>query len=404
MYEAFLSDWLLPIVQPYLDPANCGGLKGTSISHYLIRLLHFIHATLDKSDPHAVVMALIDLSKAFNRVDHTLVIEDLHDMKVPAWLLKILISYLTERSMILKFRGAISAPRALPGSAPQGVFLGCFFFMVKFNGALLRPSVPRPFPKPKPLMFSQATSCSVKYIDDASQACSVKLKKSLNKIDIADRPRPLDFHEHTGYILNPQTNQLQEDLDNLKTFTDENLMVINQKKTHIMKFNFRKSLDFPPIFSFGNGPCLEIVNQTKLVGIIIQDDLKWSAHVEYMIKRANKKIWLLRRMKILKLDFDILLDFYCKEVRSILEFGVPVWSSGITSRMREQLERVQKVCISIILCDTEWKISYEVGCTILGIEPLTFRRLDRCIKFIQKASSDLRHADMFCQNTKHKYS
>ena len=163
---------------------------------------------------------------------------------------------------------------------------------------------------------------------------------------------------NTGFSLDPHNNQLQEDLDNLKTFTDENLMVINQKKTNIMKFNFRKSLDFPPIFSFENGPSLEIVNQTKLVGIIISDDLKWSAHVEYMVKRANKKIWLLRRMKILKLDTDILLDFYCKEVRSILEFGVPVWNSGITSRMRELIERVQKVCISIILCDSEWNIPY----------------------------------------------
>ena len=130
VYEAFLSDWLLPIVQPYLDPANCGGLKGTSISHYLIRLLHFIHATVDKHEPHAVVMALVDLSKAFNRVDHTLVIEDLHDMKVPCWLLKILISYLTERSMVLRYQGKTSSPRSLPGSAPQGVFLGCFFFMI----------------------------------------------------------------------------------------------------------------------------------------------------------------------------------------------------------------------------------------------------------------------------------
>ena len=81
-------------------------------------------------------------------------------------------------------------------------------------------------------MHSKATSCTVKYIDDASQACSAKLKKSLNKIDIADRPRPLEFFEHTGYTLSPD-NQLQEDLDNLKTFTDENLMVINQKKTQI---------------------------------------------------------------------------------------------------------------------------------------------------------------------------
>ena len=241
------------------------------------------------------------------------------------------------------------------------------------------------------------TFCSLSV--DASQACSVKLKKSLNSIDTTDRPRPLEFFEHTGYSLSPHNNQLQEDLDNLKTFTDENLMVINQKKTHIMKFNFRKSLDFPPIFSFGDGPCLEIVQQTKLVGIIISDDLKWSAHVDYMIKRANKKIWLLRRMKILRLEADILLDFYCKEVRSILEFGVPVWNSGITGKMREQIERVQKVCISIILCDTKWEISYEVGCTILGIEPLTFRRDELCTKFIQNASCNPRHADMFCRNT-----
>ena len=69
-----------------------------------------------------------------------------------------------------------------------------------------------------------------------------------------------------------------------------------------MKFNFRKSLDFPHIFTIGNGPQLEAVNQTKLVGIVISDDLKWSAHVDYMVKRANMKIWLLRRMKILRLD------------------------------------------------------------------------------------------------------
>ena len=399
VYEAFLSDWLLPIVQPFLDPANCGGLKGTSITHYLIRLLHFVHANVDKAEPHAVVLALIDLSKAFNRVDHSLVIEDLHNMNVPAWLLKILISYLTERSMVLKFRGAISSPRSLPGSAPQGVFLGCFFFLVKFNGALLRPSIPRPFPKPEPMMLSKSTSCTVKYIDDASQACSIRLRKALSKIDISNRPRPLEFFEHTGYILNSHDNQMQEDLNKLKVFTDENLMVINQKKTQIMSFNFRKSLDFPPIFSIGDVPCLEIVNQTKLLGIIISDDLKWAAHVEYMLKKANKKVWLLRRLRLLKLDTHILLDFYCKEVRSVLEFGVAVWHSGITSKMRDRIERVQKICINIILCDSEWSVPYEVGCTLLNIEPLVYRRLDLCASFIQKASRDPRHADMFCRNT-----
>ena len=399
VYESFLSDWLLPIVQPFLNPANCGGLKGVSTSHYLIRLLHFIHSYMDKQEPHAVVMALIDLSKAFNRVDHLLVIQDLHDMKVPAWLLKILISYLTERSMVIKFKGATSTPRSLPGSSPQGVFLGCFFFMVKFNGALLRPSVPRPFVKPSPIMNSKASSCTVKYIDDASQSCAIELKKLLNSIDTSDRPRPLEFFEHTGYSLKPEKNELQDDLSLLKYFTDQNLMTINKKKTETMKFNLRTSLDFPPIFSIGDSLPLNIVSQTKLLGIIISEDLKWSSHVDFMCGKALKKVWLLRRLRTLKLDTDIILDFYIKEVRSILEYGVAVWHSGLTNKMNDQIERVQKICVNVILCDTEWNIPYYVGCNLLGIEPLCFRRTELCTKFIQKTSLNPRHADMFTRNT-----
>ena len=247
--ESCLSDWLMPIVSPYLDPSNCGGLKGSSISHYLVRLLHFIHARINRSSPHAIVLALVDLSKAFNRVDHRLVIEDLHDMKVPAWLLKILISYLTHRTMVVKFKGATSSIRSLPGSSPQGVFLGCFFFMIKFNGALLRPDIPRPFPIPVPIIQDQSSSCTVKYIDDASQARAISLKKALLRIDLRDRPRPLEFHEQTGYVLDPKSNDLQRDLDDLEDFTRKNLMVINAKKTHAICFNPRTSLQFPPIFS-----------------------------------------------------------------------------------------------------------------------------------------------------------
>ena len=64
MYESFLAGWLLPIIQPYLDPGQCGGL---SVTHYIIQLLHFIHSALDKRQPHAVLAACVHLSKAFNR-------------------------------------------------------------------------------------------------------------------------------------------------------------------------------------------------------------------------------------------------------------------------------------------------------------------------------------------------
>ena len=101
-------------IKPFLDPNQCG-MKGSSITHYLIKLLHFIHSTLDLRKPHAVLAACVDLSKAFDRVDHSLVIQDLYDMNTPSWLLKIVASYLSNRTMILHYNGADSSTKNLPG-------------------------------------------------------------------------------------------------------------------------------------------------------------------------------------------------------------------------------------------------------------------------------------------------
>ena len=70
-------------------------------------------------------------------MSHQQVIEDLFHMKVPGWLLLILISYLTDRKMVMKFRGVLSAMRSLPGSSPQGTVLGVILFIIYFNGAAL---------------------------------------------------------------------------------------------------------------------------------------------------------------------------------------------------------------------------------------------------------------------------
>ena len=143
-----------------------------------------LHEHLDLKNPHAVAVAFVDLSKAFNRVSHQMVIEDLYDMHVPPWLLLILISYLSGRTMILTYNGASSSPKSLPGSSPRGAFLGLFFFVIKYNGAALRPSITRITCKASyrtcksEACYYHAKDMHALYIDDLSEAEAKELQIS----------------------------------------------------------------------------------------------------------------------------------------------------------------------------------------------------------------------------------
>merc|ERR1711954_480755 len=104
-------------------------------------------------------------------------------MKCPAFLLNIFISFLTGRSLVLKYKGNISSPRNMDAGAPQGTLLGVIFFIVKFNGALLRPQIRRlPFSSQKPYK-------KVKYMDDTSVAVKIQMREQLIP-DTVSRPKP----------------------------------------------------------------------------------------------------------------------------------------------------------------------------------------------------------------------
>ena len=97
---------------------------------------------------------------------------------------------------------------------------------------------------------------------------------------------------------------------------------------------------------------IEVVRETKLLGVVISDDLKWEANTKYICSRAYKKLWILRRLRVLIDDNSFLVDVYQKEVRSILEFGVPAWHSRLTKLQSSQIEREQKVAVAIIMGNT----------------------------------------------------
>ena len=59
-------------------------------------------------------------------------------------------------------------------------------------------------------------------------------------------------------------------------------------------------------------------------------------------KKAMGRMWLLRRMKLLKLDPEIILDFYLKEVRSLVEQAVPIWNSGLNKNQVKEIEKFRR--------------------------------------------------------------
>ena len=79
-------------------------------------------------------------------------------------------------------------------------------------------------------------------------------------------------------------------------------------------------------------------------------------------------MWLIKRLKIFGASQNELLDVYCKQIRSILEYAVPVWHSGLTVDNCRDIERVQKAALAIIL-GKEYT-SYENSLSITGLDKL----------------------------------
>ena len=120
-------------------------------------------------------------------------------------------------------------------------------------------------------------------------------------------------------------------------YCEQNKMKINYKKTKLMVFNPGFARDFLPRFTF-NGDELEVVEETKLLGIVLRSDLSWSSNTDYMVKRANRKLWCLKRLKRLGATSKDLIDVYNKQIRSLLEFSATLWHPSLTETDRMKIE------------------------------------------------------------------
>ena len=295
--EHFVVMWLMKFIGDKIDFRQYGGIKGNSITHYIIEFINFILLNQDSTDQTAVLACMVDFSKAFNRQNHNLLITKLSDMGVPSWLLKVVMAFLSNRTMVLRYKGKLSSLKNLPGGGPQGTLLGLLLFLVLINDA--------GFADQKnnagELLTSKRNMKTVnqihlKYVDDMTLAEAIDLPSNLVQVPDKDRPLPDMYHARTGHVLPVQNSRVFRLLQKTEEYARENDMLINYNKSKVMLFNPCHNVDFMPELEFGTDQ-LELVEEMRLLGVVLRSDMKWYSNTESIVKRASTKLWVIQRLK-----------------------------------------------------------------------------------------------------------
>ena len=99
----------------------------------------------------------------------------------------------------------------------------------------------------------------------------------------------------------------------------------------------------------------------------------------------------------LGLDYEILLDFYYKEIRTLLEYGSVVFHGALTKKQSEALESVQVHVLKLLARYLNLKMSSSELYILFVTEPLQMRRIDACKHFIKRTLKNPIHRNMFSQ-------
>lgn len=225
----------------------------------------------------------LDLSKAFDSIDHSILIDKLNHYGIRGHALELFKSYLTNRKQFVVMQNQRSNLEDIHYGVPQGSILG-------------------------PLLF-------ILYINDITTA--------------SDHFQYILFADDTNLFLTHKDNDqlftiANAELKVIYQWFKSNKLLLNGKKSSFIHFSYNNS-ESKPLFI--DNDKINEVNDTKFLGVMIDKELKWGPHISNLCKKLSKSVGIITRLRN-ELDSQTMLTLYFSLIYTHLTYCNIVWGSA----------------------------------------------------------------------------
>lgn len=307
IYERILRKTMVNYIEDnnILSSKQHGFRSGKSCLTQL--LSHFDDIMLGLTNNHDTDAIYLDYAKAFDKVDHKLLLSKLHRYGFSANIIDWIKSFLTDRSQNVVLNGHQSTMGKILSGVPQGTVLGPILF----------------------ILFIDDLQHYVKHSQVRFFADDTRLSKQIS--------------------CESDVSKLQEDLENVICWSKHNNMSLHEDKFELMIHRAKKYVSLHELpficdelmtYSLSSGDTLYPVQHLRDLGVIVSSDLSWSLHIATTTKKARSiASWVFSVFKTR--NTSVMMTLYKSLVRSILEYCCPLWNPWKIADIQE-LETVQR--------------------------------------------------------------
>jgi len=334
-----------------------------STSMAVIEMTNKITAALDNKQ--FAVGIFIDLSKAFDTLDHQILVHKLEHYGVRGTALDWFKSYLKNRCQFVEYADTKSSYLDICCGVPQGSILGPLLFLI--------------------------------YINDI-----VSASKILHLILFADDTN-IFLADHN---LKRLVDNLNQELTCVNNWFMANKLSLNIDKTNYILFtNRQKKIDSSELTVLLNGKSVNRVVSTKFLGVVIDEHLKWSYHISSVESKVAKNVGLLAKLKYV-LPRPLLLMLYNSLILPYLSYCSIIWANENNINKLKKITILQNKSVRII-CKMNYRAHAAPG--FKELELLTIADISKLqlSEFMYKYSRNLlpeTFRDYFTLNTEiHHY-